>query len=110
MSEEHVNMDDVKKLGMVVAEVKTCERVEGADKLLKMTVDVGGEERPVVAGIAPWYEPEDLVGKKIIVVKNMEPATIRGAESRGMLLAAEHHDVVKVLALDGDLPAGANVL
>ncbi|MEE9456735.1 MAG: methionine--tRNA ligase [bacterium] len=110
MSEEHVNMDDVKKLGMVVAEVKTCERVEGADKLFKMTVDVGGEERPVVAGIAPWYEPEDLVGKKIIVVKNMQPATIRGAESRGMLLAAEHHDVVKVLALDGDLPAGAKVL
>ena len=110
MSEEHVNMDDVKKLGMVVAEVKTCERVEGADKLLKMTVDVGGEERPIVAGIAPWYEPEDLVGKKIVVVKNMEPATIRGEESRGMLLAAEHHDVVRVLALDGDLPAGANVL
>ncbi len=110
MAEEFVNMDDVKKLGMVVAEVKTCERVEGADKLLRMTVDVGGEERPVVAGIAPWYEPEDLVGKKIVVVKNMQPATIRGAESRGMLLAAQHHDVVKVLALDGDLPAGAEVL
>jgi methionyl-tRNA synthetase len=110
MAEEFVNMDDVKKLGMVVAEVKTCERVEGADKLLKMTVDVGGEERPVVAGVAPWYEPEDLVGKKIVVVKNMQPATIRGAESRGMLLAAQHHDVVKVLTLDGDLPAGAEVL
>ncbi|HUU56650.1 MAG TPA: methionine--tRNA ligase subunit beta, partial [bacterium] len=110
MSESHVTMDDVKKLGMVVAEVKTCERVEGADKLLKMTVDVGGEDRPIVAGIAPWYEPEDLVGKKIIVVKNMTPAKIRGEESRGMLLAAEHHDVVKVLALDGDLPAGAQVL
>ncbi len=109
MAEEHVNMDDVKKLGMVVAEVKTCERVEGADKLLKMTVDVGGEDRPLVAGIAPWYEPEDLVGKKIIVVKNMVPAKIRGEQSRGMLLAAQHHDVVKVLTLDGDLPAGAEV-
>ena len=72
-------------------------------------MDVGGEERPIVAGIAPWYEPEDLVGKKIIVVKNMVPAKIRGEESRGMLLAAEHHDVVKVLALDGDLPAGSEV-
>jgi methionyl-tRNA synthetase len=110
MSEEYVTMDDVKKLGMVVAEVKTCERVEGADKLLKMTVDVGGEDRPVVAGIAPWYEPEELVGKKIVVVKNMVPAKIRGVQSRGMLLAAQHHDVVKVLALDGDLPAGAEVL
>lgn len=110
MSEDYVTMDDVKKLGMVVAEVKTCERVEGADKLLKMIVDVGGEDRPIVAGIAPWYEPEDLVGKKIVVVKNMTPAKIRGEESRGMLLAAEHHDVVKVLALDGDLPSGAQVL
>ncbi len=110
MSEEYVTMDDVKKLGMVVAEVKTCERVEGADKLLKMTVDIGGEDRPVVAGIAPWYEPEELVGKKIVVVKNMVPAKIRGVQSRGMLLAAQHHDVVKVLALDGDLPPGAEVL
>jgi len=97
MSEEYVTMDDVKKLGMVVAEVKTCERVEGADKLLKMTVDIGGEDRPIVAGIAPWYEPEELVGKKIVVVKNMVPAN-------------QHHDVVKVLALDGDLPPGAEVL
>jgi methionyl-tRNA synthetase len=110
VSGTNVTMEDVKKLGMVVAEVKTCERVEGADKLLKMTVDVGGEERPVVAGIAPWYAPEDLVGRKIIVVKNMTPAKIRGEQSRGMLLAAEHHDVVRVLTLDGDLPAGAQVL
>jgi len=110
MSESIVTMDDVKKLGMVVAEVKTCERVEGADKLLQMIIDIGSEERQIVAGIAPWYEPEALVGRKIVVVSNMVPATIRGVESRGMLLAAEHHDVVKVLVVDGDLPAGAAVL
>jgi methionyl-tRNA synthetase len=110
MTETYVTIDDVKKLGLVVAEVKTCERVAGADKLLKMTVDLGGEERPVVAGIAPWYEPEALAGRKIIIVKNMQPAKIRGEESRGMLLAAQHHDVVKILVVDGDLPAGAEVL
>ncbi len=109
MNEGYVTMDDVKKLGLVVAEVKTCERVAGADKLLKMTVDVGGEEREIVAGIAPWYKPEELVARKVVVVKNMTPAKIRGVASRGMLLAATHHDVVKVLTLDGDLPAGAEI-
>jgi len=109
MEASYVTMDDVKKMGLAVAEVKTCERVAGADKLLKMTVDVGGEEREIVAGIAPWYNPEDLVGRKVVVVKNMQPAKIRGVESRGMLLAATHHDVVKILTVDGDLPAGATV-
>lgn len=109
MTEGTITMADVEALGMVVAEVKTCELVPGADKLLKLTIDIGREERQIVAGIAPWYKPEELVGKKIVVVKNMAPAKIRGVESRGMLLAAQHYDVVRVLTVDGDLPAGAKI-
>lgn len=110
MSDELCSIDDVRKLGLVVAEVKTCERVPGADKLLKMTLNLGdGKERQIVAGIAPWYEPETLVGRRIVLVGNLQPAKIRGVESNGMLLAATHHDVVRIITVDGDLPAGATI-
>lgn len=110
MSDELCSIEDVRKLGLVVAEVKTCERVPGADKLLKMTLNLGdGKERQIVAGIAPWYEPETLVARKIVLVGNLQPARIRGVESNGMLLAATHHDVVKIITVDGDLPAGATI-
>ena len=106
-----VNFDDITKLGLVTAEVLECERVEGADKLLVMKVNIGAEERQIVAGIAPWYKPEELVGKIIVVVANMVPATIRGAESRGMLLAASVGDDedVRVLIVDGDVPPGCKI-
>ena len=87
-----------------------AEKVEGADKLLKVTVDLGGgDERPMVAGIAEDYRPDDLVGRTIVVVANLEPATIRGVESRAMLLAATGEGGLSLIVPDRDLEPGAKV-
>ncbi len=73
---------------MRVGQVQTAERVQGADKLLKLTVDIGDEVRQIVAGIATAYEPEKLVGRKVVVVVNLAPRKLRGVESNGMIVAA----------------------
>ncbi len=104
-----VTFDEFKKLDLRVAQVMAVTKVEGADKLLKIDVDLGTEKRQIVAGIAPWYPPETLVGKKIILVANLAPAKIRGNVSHGMLLAAEGDGQVVVLTLDKDLPPGSHV-
>jgi len=92
-----------------VAEVVQAETVAGADKLLKLQIDLGGERRQIVAGIAQHYTPEQMQGKRVVVVTNLKPAVIRGAESRGMLLAAKKGKKLVVLVPDGDLPAGAKI-
>jgi methionyl-tRNA synthetase len=104
-----ITFDEFKKLDLRVAQVIAVTKVEGADKLLKIDVDLGTEKRQIVAGIAPWYPPETLVGKKIILVANLAPAKIRGNVSHGMLLAAEGDGQVVVLTLDKDLPPGSQV-
>lgn len=83
-----ITIDDFAKVEMRVGEVRAAERVPGTTKLLKLRVNVGTEERQIVAGIAEAYAPEQLVGKKIVVVVNLEPHKIRGVESQGMLVAA----------------------
>jgi methionyl-tRNA synthetase len=104
-----ISFDEFKKLDLRVAQIVAAVKVEGADKLLKIEVDLGTEKRQIVAGIAPWYPPETLVGKKIILVANLAPARIRGNVSHGMMLAAEGDGQVVVLTLDKDLPAGSMV-
>ncbi len=84
-----LSIDDFMKVDLRVAKVVEVERVPGADKLLKLRVDLGSETRQIVAGIAKAYEPEALVGKTIVVVANLKPARLRGVESQGMLLAAD---------------------
>jgi len=83
-----INIDQFRQIDLRVAEVKSAERVPGTTKLLKLEIDLGYEQRTIVAGIAQWYTPEEMVGRKIVVVANLEPATIRGITSQGMLLAA----------------------
>jgi len=83
-----ITIEDFAKVEMRVGQVRSAERVAGADKLLKLLVDIGDEVRQVVAGIAEVYKPEDLVGRKLIVVVNMQPRKLRGVESNGMVLAA----------------------
>ena len=83
-----ITIDDFAKCRMVVAQVVKCEKVEGADKLLKSTLDVGSETREVVSGIAKFYTPEEMVGKRVILLENLKPRKIRGVESKGMLLCA----------------------
>ncbi|HET6452969.1 MAG TPA: methionine--tRNA ligase [Armatimonadota bacterium] len=106
---EQISFDEFKKMELRVGTITAADRVPGADKLLQLTVDLGAEQRPVVAGIAQWYAPEDLVGKQIVVVANLAPATIRGVESRGMLLAADVNGTAVLLGPDKEVPAGSGV-
>lgn len=87
-----IEIEDFKKVQMVVARVLAAEKVEKADKLLKLQIDTGTDTRTLVAGIAQYYKPEDLVGRKIIIVKNLKPAKLRGILSQGMILAASDAD------------------
>ena len=83
-----ITIDDFTKVEMRVGEIKTAERIPGADKILKLTVDIGTEVRQIVAGIAQYYEPEKLIGRRVAVVVNLAPRKLRGVESQGMVIAA----------------------
>lgn len=90
-----ITIDDFKKIDFRVATVVIAERIEGSDKLLKLKVDIGEEQRQIIAGIGLAYDPGYLIGKQIIIVANLEPRLIMGFESQGMLLAASHdHPVI----------------
>jgi len=104
-----IGIEDFAKVELRVAEVLTAERVPKADKLLHLRVSLGNEERTVLAGMAEYYEPEALVGRKVIMVANLAPRKMRGLVSEGMLLAAEADGRVSLLQPDQDLPAGAKI-
>lgn len=105
----YITIDDLSKVSLKVGQITTVERVEKADKLYKLTVDLGTETRTIVSGIVPYYTEEELLNKKIVVVTNLKPVKLRGIESNGMLLAAGDKDVVKLLTLDGDIANGENI-
>ncbi len=86
---EEITIDDFSRVQLSVGKVLTAEKVEKADKLLKMTVKVGQKDRTIVSGIAQWYKPEDMVGKEVVVVSNLKPAKLRGIVSEGMILCAD---------------------
>ena len=106
-----IGIDDFTKVEMLVGQIQTAERVAGADKLLKLTVDIGTEVRQIVAGIATAYEPEKLIGLKVVVVVNLAPRKLRGVESNGMILAAsigpENRPILAGFA--EDVPAGTRL-
>jgi len=104
-----ITIDDFGKVELRVAEIMEAEKVPKADKLLKLQIEIGEERRQIVAGIAEYYQPEGLVGKKIIVVINLLPAKLRGIESNGMLLAAKKKDRLTLLTVDSDIPSGAKI-
>ena len=104
-----ITIDDFIKVELRVAEVLSAERVPKSDKLLNVRVSLGDEERTVLAGMAEYYEPEALVGRKVIMVANLAPRKMRGLVSQGMLLAAEAGGTVSLLQPDQDLPAGATI-
>ncbi|HOV90785.1 MAG TPA: methionine--tRNA ligase subunit beta [Syntrophorhabdaceae bacterium] len=107
---ENITFDDFLKLDLRVAEIKACEDILGADKLYKLTIDLG-ETRDIVAGIKQYYTKEELIGKKIAIVANLEPRKLRGILSHGMLLAASTDDKssVVLLTLDKDIPNGSKI-
>jgi len=130
-----ITIDDFKKIELKVAKVLTAEHIEGSDKLLKLQIDLGIEQRQILSGIAKYYKPEDLVGRQIVVVTNLEPRvfniksdgpvrsktpeasadmpsasrTSNGMESQGMILAAGDGEVVSVLIPDKEMPPGTPV-
>ncbi|MCK4575309.1 methionine--tRNA ligase, partial [candidate division WOR-3 bacterium] len=98
-----VSIEEFAKVEIKVAVIESAEKVENAQKLTKMIIDIGDEKRQIIAGIAEYYTPEDLVGKKIIVVTNLPPAKIRGVESNGMLLAATKGNDLTLLTIDKEI-------
>ncbi len=106
-----IEFNDFMKVELRVAEVKDCEPIKKAKKLLKLTLDDGTDtDRIVASGIAKWYKPEDLIGKKVIVVANLKPAVLCGVESNGMILAADvSEEDAKVIFVDNDMPNGARI-
>jgi len=105
-----LSFDDFKKMELRIGRVVSVEDHPNADKLYVMKVDLGGEERQLVAGLKKHYTAEQLEGRLIVVVANLEPAVLRGVESQGMLLAAGEGDMVSVLQPDADVAPGAKVL
>jgi methionyl-tRNA synthetase len=106
---EVLEIEEFKRLDLRIAHVKSASMVPGAKKLLRLEVDIGDEERQIVAGIAEHYAPEELIGKNIVVIANLKPAKIRGVESRGMLLAATDGDKVIVLVPDKEASPGSKI-
>jgi methionyl-tRNA synthetase len=104
-----IDIAEFGKVQLRVAEILAAEPVPKADKLLKLQIAIGSDRRQIVAGIAQHYKPDQLVGRKIIVVANLKPAKLRGIESNGMLLAAKGGDKLALLTVDFDLPSGATI-
>jgi methionyl-tRNA synthetase len=104
-----VSFEEFSKIDFRVAEVKEAQKVKGADKLLKLKIDLGTEEREIVAGIAQAYPLEEMIGKKIVVVTNLKPAKIKGIESKGMLLAAKDGEILSLVCVDKDVKKGSKI-
>lgn len=106
---DQISYADFGRVDLRVAKVVEAERVEGTDRLLKLQIDLPEGRRQIVAGIAEHYSPDEMVGRDVVVVANLAPASIRGHESRGMLLAASHGTELVLVGLDRSLPPGAKV-
>ena len=104
-----ITIEEFGKVELRVATIKAVEPHPNADRLFVLKIDLGTEERQLVAGIRAHYAPEELVGKQIVVVANLQPATLRGVESQGMLLAASDGDNVIVLSPEKPIAPGAKV-
>ncbi len=107
---EYVTIEEFKKFDLRVAEILEAEKIEKSNKLLKLKINIGSEQRTLVAGLAKFYAPEEMVGKKIIVIKNLKPAKLFGVESKGMLLAASNEQgELAILTPEKDISPGAKI-
>jgi methionine--tRNA ligase beta chain len=104
-----INFEEFQKIDLRVGKIVEVEKVEGTDKLLKLKVDLGSEKRQLVAGIAKFYQPKNLIGREIVVVVNLEPKTLMGIESQGMLLAADVEGRPILLRPDEEVPPGTKI-
>jgi methionyl-tRNA synthetase len=104
-----IGIDEFAKVELRVAEVVHAEPIPKADMLLKLQLNLGEEERQVVSGIAKYYQPNQLIGRKIVCVTNLKPVKLRGEWSHGMILAASSGEQLRLVTIDGDIPNGARV-
>jgi methionyl-tRNA synthetase len=107
--EPTVSIDEFKKFKLVVAQIKEAAVHPNADKLFVVKVDIGTEVRQLVAGIRRSYTPEQLIGRRVVVITNLQPAVIRGVESQGMILAASDDQGISILQPDRDVALGSGV-
>ena len=104
-----ITYDDFSKVQLRTAKIMDAEKVPETTKLLRLEIMMGNERRQLVAGIALHYEPDDLIGKTVVVVANLKPTKIRGVESQGMLLAASKGESLRLVTVEGELSSGASV-
>lgn len=104
-----MTFEEFQKINLRVARIISAEEVEKSEKLLKLEIDIGDEKRQIVAGIANFYQPEELIGREIIVLVNLEPRILMGIESQGMLLAANDEGRPVLLRPDEDVPLGTKI-
>jgi methionine--tRNA ligase beta chain len=104
-----IKFEDFQKIDLRIGKISKAEKIEGSEKLLKLIIDLGSEKRQLVAGIAKYYKPEDLIGKEIVVVANLEPKNLMGIESQGMLLAADVDGEPVILIPEKEVPPGTKI-
>lgn len=106
---ETISFSEFQKLDIRIGRVLKAEQVKGTENLIRLEVDLGKERRQLVAGIARWYKPEEIEGKLIVVLVNLEPKKFRGIESQGMLLAADTEEKPVLLTVEEEVPPGTKV-
>lgn len=106
---QQITIEEFQKIQLKVGKVLSAERVPKSEKLLKLQVDLGGEQRQIVAGIGKTYEPQSLVGRRIVIVANLKPATLMGVESQGMVLAAGDKEVGGLVTVQEEVEPGTKV-
>lgn len=104
-----IKFEEFKRMDLRVGKILEVEDISGADRLYLITVDIGDEKRKMIAGIKPWYGKEELIGKNVVVIVNLEPKTIRGIESKGMLLATLFDNKLSILTTDKEVPPGSKI-
>lgn len=105
-----ITIDDFKKVELKVAKIIHAEKIENSEKLLRLEVNLGDEKRQILSGISQFYTPEEMIGKRIIIVANLEPRRMMGLESQGMILAAEANGKPILLTTEEDIEPGASIL
>ena len=104
-----VSFKEFQKLDIRIGKILDCEKILGAKKLLKCIIDIGTEKREALAGMAEFFSPEELIGKTVVVLVNLEPKKFMGIESQGMILAADLEGKPFLLTVEGEVPAGTKV-
>lgn len=107
---DNITIEEFKKIDIRIGEVLFAEKAENSDNLLKLEIDFGEFKRQIVSGIAKWYDPQSLVGKKLPFIVNLEPRTFRGLESQGMLMAVENKDQPVLLEPTGETNPGDKIV